>query len=70
MRLPLTCAAQSRPQRGARPLTPLPRPLTLPRSDVMLEKHYKGIVSRAAVETFWDEVSKRPRKDVRGARGA
>ena len=31
--------------------------------DVLLEKHYKGIVSRAAVETFWEEVSKRSRRD-------
>ena len=33
--------------------------------DVLLEKHYKGIVSRAAVETFWEQVQKAPRKDVR-----
>jgi hypothetical protein len=40
--------------------------------DVLLEKHYKGIVSRAGVEAFWDEVSKRSKRDVSrpAARGA
>lgn len=33
-------------------------------SDVILEKHYKGIISRAGVEAFWEEVTKRPRRDV------
>lgn len=31
--------------------------------DVVLEKHYKGAASRAAVEAFWEEVTKRPRRD-------
>jgi hypothetical protein len=36
---------------------------------VLLEKHYKGIISRAGVEAFWDEVSKRGKRDVRAAAG-
>ena len=44
----------------------LPRtpPQPHPRSDVLLEKHYKGIINRSAVETFWEEVSKRSKRDV------
>jgi hypothetical protein len=49
-------------------LTPAPlaaAPPTLPIcSDVLLEKHYKGIINRSAVETFWEEVSKRSKRDV------
>ncbi len=32
--------------------------------DVLLEKHYRGIVNRTAVETFWDEVNKRGKREV------
>lgn len=31
--------------------------------DVILEKHYKGVTSRASVEVFWEEVSKRTKRD-------
>lgn len=34
-------------------------------SDVLLEKHYKGIISRGSVEYFWEEVSKKSKRDVR-----
>lgn len=36
-----------------------------PSQDVLLEKHYKGIVNRSAVETFWEEVTKRSKREVR-----
>ena len=32
-------------------------------SDVLLEKHYKGIINRSGVEFFWDEVMKRGKRD-------
>lgn len=31
--------------------------------DVILEKHYKGVTSRASVEVFWEEVNKRTKRD-------
>lgn len=38
-------------------------------SDVIIEKHYKGVTSRASVEIFWEEVNKRSKRDVsRGGR--
>ncbi len=53
--------------------------LHVARSDVVLEKHYKGITQRSTVELFWEQVLKagkrdgegdaaRPRRVVRGAR--
>lgn len=33
--------------------------------DVIIEKHYKGVTSRVAVEGFWEETAKRPRREVR-----
>lgn len=32
---------------------------------VIIEKHYTGTTGRAAVEVFWEEVSKRVKRDVR-----
>jgi hypothetical protein len=49
-------------------MPPLPLPPLVPYSDVLLEKHYKGIIGRGAVETFWEEVSKRAKRDVRPLR--
>lgn len=31
--------------------------------DVILEKHYAGVTSRSSVEVFWEEVSKRTKRD-------
>jgi hypothetical protein len=40
------------------------------RRDVIIEKHYRGVTSRASVEVFWEEVNKRTKRDVSGARCA
>ncbi len=36
--------------------------------DVILEKHYRGVTSRASVELFWEEVAKRAKRDVSSPR--
>jgi len=52
-------------------LAPLPCSDMLPQPtihcvcrDVILEKHYRGVTSRASVEVFWEEVAKRGKRDV------
>jgi hypothetical protein len=39
--------------------------LKLARSDVIIEKHWRGQTTRALVEVFWEAVSKAAKPEVR-----